>query len=313
MGVRPKVSVIMANYNSEKYIEKSMRSVLNQTFKSIELIIIDDCSKDQSKKIVKKLMKEDPRIKLIEQRKNQGAASARNVGLKIARGDYIIILDSDDIAEKNRVELQYNFLEKNENICIVGSSATIIDEKGNKIGIFKKFNNPKKIKKKLEKNNTIVHPSIMFRNNCHIYYREKFKTSEDYDMYLRVISENKKITNLENALTRYRINRNSLMSTNPNQKIYFDKAKEFYFQRKSDNKDQYNKFISPKIKKNENKLNKAFIETIIISKLLDGQGYATRKNIRNFIDKYGLNRKMIIFYLLSFIPKKIVWQLQKIM
>jgi len=151
-------------------------------------------------------------------------------------------LDSDDIADEKRLENQLRYLEKEKDVFLVGSSAIVINEKGGRIGIFKKTNNKQQTTKKLLKSNTMIHPSIMFRNNGETFYRKKFKTSEDYDLYLRLISSGKKIANLSDPLIKYRINLNSLSYTNPNQKIYFEKAKEFYFERLKNGEDGYDSF-----------------------------------------------------------------------
>ena len=90
------VSIIMPNYNGEKYIEESLNTVLNQTYKNWELLIIDDCSKDRSVELIKEKYN-DKRINLIELKENKGSSHARNIGLKYSKGKYIAFLDSDDL------------------------------------------------------------------------------------------------------------------------------------------------------------------------------------------------------------------------
>jgi len=103
-----KVSVVMANYNKAKYLPESIESVLCQTYENLELII-DDCSSDDSKKIVEHYARKDCRIYPIFDDKRKGSAPSRNQGLKVASGEYIAILDSDGIALPCRIEKQVNF------------------------------------------------------------------------------------------------------------------------------------------------------------------------------------------------------------
>lgn len=91
------VSIIMPSYGSEKFISKSIDSVLLQTYDNWELIIIDDCSPDESNKIIKEYLSKDSRIKFVKLEKNSGAAVARNKGIEIAKGRFIAFLDSDDL------------------------------------------------------------------------------------------------------------------------------------------------------------------------------------------------------------------------
>ena len=126
----PKISVIMPTYNSESFLRESIDSILNQTFKDFELIVIDDCSTDSSLKIIKEYKRKDNRIFFLKNDKNLGHNKTRNKGLKIAKGKYIAILDSDDISLEKRLEIQYAYLEKNPHIFLVGSSAIYIDENG---------------------------------------------------------------------------------------------------------------------------------------------------------------------------------------
>ncbi len=104
MSRKPKVSVVMPVYCVEKYLEKSIKSVLSQTFSDFELLLIDDCSTDGSLDICRRLALEDSRIKVIPLEKNGGVSRARNHGIELSEGEYIIFLDSDDYFDKNLLE-----------------------------------------------------------------------------------------------------------------------------------------------------------------------------------------------------------------
>ena len=107
----PKVSIISAVFNRENYLLRFIRSIQNQNFKDIELIFVDDCSKDNSVKIIEKNKKKDERIILIKHKKNKGTFISRNVGVLNSKGKYIIIPDPDDILSRNIINFCYNFLE----------------------------------------------------------------------------------------------------------------------------------------------------------------------------------------------------------
>ncbi len=308
----PVISVVMSSYNSKKFIEKSIISILRQTFENFELIIIDDFSTDDSVEIIKKYSRRDKRIKFIQNKTNLGAAASRNIALKISTGKYIAIMDADDIAVHNRLRTEYDYLEEHPQIFLIGSSAIIIDKNGKRLGVFKKFSNSKKLSKKLRISNPIIHPSIMFRNEGAFLYRTKFKTSEDYDLYLRILSSGRKIINIPDFLIKYRISKKSLTSTIANQAFYFKKAKEYYLQRLKNREDGYDSIDIPTDITTAKERNTTDIDFIFM-KLLDGQGKSVRKNIKIIFAKYGGMRKRLLFYyVLSMFPKKIIWKIQEL-
>lgn len=113
-----KISVVIPTYNRAKTINKSIKSVLNQTYTNIEVIVVDDCSTDNTETIIKKI--KDKRVKYYKLDCNKGACFARNYGIKKATGNYIAFQDSDDIFEKNKLEKQYENIKKNKsdlNFC----------------------------------------------------------------------------------------------------------------------------------------------------------------------------------------------------
>jgi len=112
------ISVILPSYNRAHLIERAIISVLLQSYNNIELIIVDDASSDNTVKIIKKFTY-DPRVKYIIHDKNQGAAASRNSGIKIARGEYIAFLDSDDYWAPNKLEIQHNYIKNNQVKAVV--------------------------------------------------------------------------------------------------------------------------------------------------------------------------------------------------
>lgn len=180
-----KVSILMPMYNSEKYIKESINSILNQEYKNFELIIVDDGSIDSSIEIVKEY--NDSRIKLYENIENKGLPYTRNKLLSLATGEYIALLDSDDIALKNRIKAQVEFLEKNKNIDIVGSSAIIFGkykiEKASKV-----ITGIDDIKCNLMFGNCMLNSTIMMRKEFieknNLLYRKECIVCQDYSFFV---------------------------------------------------------------------------------------------------------------------------------
>ena len=131
---KPIISVIMPCYNSEKYLEESINSILNQTFTPLELICVDDDSSDNTYKLLCNLSKIDDRIIVTKNEFKKGVSGAMNTGLKYAKGKYIARMDSDDISDKDRLMTQYRFLENNPKYGICSTNINLMDEMGNVCG-----------------------------------------------------------------------------------------------------------------------------------------------------------------------------------
>lgn len=202
----PKVTVLMPVYNCESYIKESLESVLNQTFRNFEILIIDDSSTDGTVSIIKSF--KDNRIKLIEKAVNTGYTRSLNIGLKIAKGEYIARMDGDDISLLNRFEEQVNFLEENLDVVLCGTQFEIIG--GCKIDVPEKN---EEIKLALLESNCIAHPSVMFRKSAiqkhSLWYDSKMEPAEDYDLWVRLIRIGK-FHNLQKVLLRYRVHNNQV-------------------------------------------------------------------------------------------------------
>lgn len=179
----PLISVVMPVYNREKYILKTIESLLNQTYRNFELLIVDDGSSDRTKLIIKNI--KDPRIVLIEHNKRKGVAAARNTGYSKAKGKYIAISDSDDINSPIRLERQLAYLEERLDVDVVSCWIKEFNENQNRIIKFSSDNN-------VIRANLIFNPGIpafmMFRkeklikNNC-LYHDESFEAAVDYEWY----------------------------------------------------------------------------------------------------------------------------------
>jgi len=209
----PKVTVLMSVYNGEKYLKEAIDSILGQTFKDFEFIIINDGSTDKTREILESY--NDPRIKLINNKKNIGLTKSLNKGLRLARGEYIARQDSDDFSMPERLEKEVLFLDHNENIALVGTYYYMINEKGKILNTIKPSIKNEEIKSKLLNGNQFGHGSVMFRKKCIQevgYYREEAGPVEDYDLWLR-ISDRYNIANIPVPLYKWRINVKSVSVT----------------------------------------------------------------------------------------------------
>lgn len=201
----PKITVLMLVYNGEDFIKKAIDSILYQTYHNFELLIINDGSTDNSLNIINGF--NDSRIRILNNDGNKGLTYSRNRGVKEAKGEYIAIIDCDDINEKSRLEKQLNFLEKNPEFAVIGSMVQSIDHNGNFIGKPWDLSAPhEKIPCILLFRNYIANPAAMFRKNVFksLDYRSEYPPAEDYDLWVR-ISENYKLWNIQKILLYYRV------------------------------------------------------------------------------------------------------------
>jgi len=210
----------MSVYNGEKYISQAIESILNQTFKDFEFIIINDTSTDKSLNIIKSF--KDSRIKIINNPQNIGLTKSLNLALKQAQGKYIIRMDADDISHKNRFKEQYKFMKKNPDISIAGSFMNIINEKGKIISINKVYTSFKIIKFILLFKNCILHSSIIARLKDIKkigFYNEKYKYTQDLDLYSRAVNKNLKIVIIPKILVSSRIHQETISKKPESNKI----------------------------------------------------------------------------------------------
>ncbi|WP_051291354.1 glycosyltransferase family 2 protein [Pedobacter glucosidilyticus] len=207
--ISPDITVFMAVYNGERYLQEAIDSILHQTFKNFELLIINDGSTDNSENII--LQNKDPRIRLINNPKNQGLVITRNIGLQEAKGKYIAILDSDDIALPQRLEIQYNFMESHQDIAICGSKALQFNHLKEEVLIDVHTDY---LAERLIFGNVFVNSSIILRREAALQVGgyQNYSLGEDYDLALR-ISESYPIANLNEILVKYRIHQHNITLT----------------------------------------------------------------------------------------------------
>ncbi len=221
-----KISVILPVYNSDEFISDSISSILNQTYKNFELIIVDDGSTDKSKDICENFSKVDDRVKLIKNHHN-GLTISLNKGLAIAQGKYIARQDADDISLPNRFEKQIEWFLKDKKRVLCGTNCKILNENNKyKLNRSLKYSN-EGIRKKLEYSNCFVHSSTMYlRNSVQKLglYDENLKYAQDYDLWWKLTTLGE-VGNLEERLLIIRNRKNSISIKNKNdQTINFIKS-----------------------------------------------------------------------------------------
>ncbi len=248
----PKVTVIMPVYNAEKYVEEAINSVLNQTFKGFELIIVNDCSTDNSKEVIEKTIANDNRVILIDLKENKGKAHALNRALEVAKGKFICFLDADDIYFSDKLEQQIKFMEENpdidmiyggakyfadENIKLEREQTPILDTSDNNL-----FENLKKAGEKTVEELNSKHHGILSDGEaiiaaCSVMIRKKvfdkckfdetMRNIEDYDIWYRIIGHGFKLQSINKNFYYYRVHENQ-KSKDPTKK---QKAKNIIFNR----------------------------------------------------------------------------------
>lgn len=287
----PKVTVLMSVYNGEKFLREAMESILNQTFKDFEFIIINDGSTDSSRDII--LSYNDLRIMLIDNEKNIGLTRSLNKGLRIVKGEYIARQDADDISFPKRLEKQVKFLNTHKDVGLVGSSYMLIDEKGNKVQNRVKTKS-EELKKDLWKGNRFCHGSVIFRKDCVKkvgFYREEFKASQDYDLWLR-ISEFWNMANIKDLLYGLRVNVRSISVLNKfEQERYASLAKILAKQKKMYGKDKLDTYNKDKI---EDILCRILPKNKHNEKIFLANGYFNGADLLYFSKNYSESKKWLL-------------------
>lgn len=202
------ISIVMPAYNCEKYVLNAINSVLDQTYKNWELLVIDDGSKDNTLQIIKELGEKDFRIKALANKENMGVSATRNRGIELAIGEWIAFLDSDDMWKSSKLERQLEIAEK-KGAEFIFTGSSYINEQGEPFkGIFEV---PEKITyQKLRNHNVISCSSVLVKKKYFENIKmEKDEMHEDYAVWLRILKLGITAYGLNEPLLIYRISRNS--------------------------------------------------------------------------------------------------------
>jgi len=241
----PVISVVMSVYNGQKYLRESIDSILNQTYKNFEFIIINDGSEDNSLDILLEYQTRDNRLSIVNQN-NIGLTRSLNRGVKLAVSEYIARQDTDDISLPTRLEKQFNYMENYPGLAVIGCFGDIF----NVNGILRASRAPKYsregIKRHLASKNLFMHGSAMMRKSSLAkvgFYREFFRHSQDYDLWLR-LSQYFDIDILPEHLYQYRVTAEAIsVSRWPIQKQYADIARKLHAEQLATGRDSYDMFV----------------------------------------------------------------------
>ena len=223
-----KISVIVPAYNVEKYIEKTLRSIMTQSLKEIEIIVINDGSKDKTLEVIKKLSVEDKRIIIVD-KNNEGVSVARNEGILLSKGEYLSFIDGDDWIENLFLEDNYNYAKKNELDMVI--SDIFIDYKRRKVSKYhKEFQSNKIISGQEYINlyyngqilrgicNKIIKKEIFIENN--LFFLEKMKSGEDMNLTIKLGYICSKIGKMNKAYYHYIQYSQSVTKQKTSDKLY---------------------------------------------------------------------------------------------
>ena len=309
----PIISVVMPAYNAEKYISEAIDSILAQTFRDFEFIIINDASTDSTKEIIKSYT--DPRIKLINNEQNRGIAKSLNIGLAIAHGKYIARMDSDDIALPERFQIQFDFMEQHPDIDICGSWVKTF---GDKEELLQRFQSHEQIRDATFFYCPLIHPSTIFKTNLNFEYSSEFPRAEDYDLWCKKINE-WKFANIPEVLILYRIHENQVGKAHKNEQdnntndIIFRNIENIGLSLSDEEKRIYldilNWTFNPKNKK-QLLLAAKMLDEILVSGIKHGYKQMFQDRIRNFmkyLPEHGLQNKATSLQLYFTIFRK--WKL----
>ena len=209
MSSIPKISVIICAYNRANLLPIALESALMQTFADLELIVLDDASKED----IKSVLPHDPRIVYIRNEKNRGIAKSRNRALDAARGEFVAVLDSDDFwTDREKLATQLAYLDEHPHISAVGTWAEIIDREGDPKGEIVNASDPKEIYRDMLRRNPLVHSSVLYRKAAALKaggYDESLAIWEDYGLWLKMNAQKGSkthpvIANISEKMVAYR-------------------------------------------------------------------------------------------------------------
>ena len=201
----------MPVYNGEEYLEETIKSMLKQTLKDFELIIVNDASTDSTLEIAKRYAKKDKRVKVHTNKQNMHIGKSLNVGISLAKSPLIARMDVDDESLPVRLEKQYEFVKNHPEVGVVGCSIIIMDEEGREYDRRTYEADSEKLKKNMFKYSPFAHPTTMYRKTAFDEaggYDPKMSPTEDLDLWFR-IGKKWEFANIDEYLFKYRVFRES--------------------------------------------------------------------------------------------------------
>jgi Glycosyl transferase family 2 len=197
----------MSVFNGEKFLQEAVESILQQTFRDFEFIIIDDGSTDTSGSILDSYQKSDVRVRVYHQ-ENKGLVDSLNRAWKLARGKYIARMDADDVSMPDRLTRQISFMDTHPLVAVAGGAIQLIDARGKTVRRLMKFpSTDSQIKELLRYDCALCHPTVLLRKSALVAlqgYRKVVIDAEDYDLWLR-IADRFHLANLDSVVLKYRL------------------------------------------------------------------------------------------------------------
>lgn len=294
---KPDISVIMPVYNSKKYIESSVNSILNQTLPDFEFIIIDDASTDGTSEILNRIS--DQRVRIITNFINLGNYPSRNIGIKVSSGEFICVMDADDLALPYRLERQMHFMLNNPDVGICSTWFRRFGSGGNNPVMY--HSDEEWLKIKFIENNYCLHPGLcirrcLFPDEQLLLYNEHYQYASDYDFVSRNF-KHFRICNIPEILMEYRIHPSQITSSKfTEQQYYADFIRINYLQSIGLTLNDEEKTIHLSLIKNEYNPNFDFKEYIVwCNQILEC----------NFHKQFFNNEQLA-----GYLRKKLLWQLR---
>jgi len=209
LSTGPIVSVLMPAHNAERFLRAAIESVLAQTFRRFELVIVDDGSTDATLAITRELAASDPRIRVLPNERNLGIVESRNRAFREAHpaSEYFAIFDADDLCMPDRLERQVAYLQAHPRCALLGGQTAIIDADGRELGLRRYPTEDRELRRVITRYNPFAQPTVLLRRSALDVvgvYDPRYPRVQDYDLWLR-IAERFEVANLDAVTLRYRI------------------------------------------------------------------------------------------------------------
>lgn len=306
------ITVLMPVYNGEKYIAEAIDSILNQTYRDFEFLIVNDGSTDRTEAIIKSYT--DKRIKLITQ-PNGGVSNALNTGLKNASGKYIARFDADDISYPERLEEQYTFMLKNPDYVLIGSDAEYVNEEGEFIFLYSTTgHSDAEIQERILDKNPFIHSVVFFPKEVVMQsgeYNPKAHTFEDHLLWVKIIKKGK-VCNFNKPLIKVRLNADSVTTDERLRGKRFLELRKNILERNTPISDLEEKELKEIIKsQNSRTLKKLGYDLFVAKKFLWNNYHPkqARKHIWAAIKLAPFSPGIYALFFVSFLPESWVYKL----
>jgi len=219
----PLVSVVMPAYNAGDFLCPAVDSILSQTYKNFELIIVNDASTDGTSKILNSYKKSDKRVKVFTNKTKHGVSKSASLGISKARGEFIARMDADDIASPNRLQKQVTFLLKNKSVVAVGGQCELIDKNGVKIGEKRFPTDDKHIKSMIFANVPLQQPTLMVNRSLtpadFTWYDKDFSSAEEIELIFKLFRLGE-VRNVKDVVLKYRMHSHNTSLIDPRGTFY---------------------------------------------------------------------------------------------